>query len=203
MQSCSKRGAFVRRSWSGAGPAAPENAWFAARIPGGPGSTANTGTMTGHAAASGQKTPPWSAERRRRTRSQGCVPRDIVALDATSSLPDRTRGASPTRLRRKPIASAFAECVLAVPGDRVMGGNRAGRVALVRPASIVALSSAKGTRCVLAQNRGCPRNCRRRALLDGPLDDAPGRSRRALSREPGDLPATRLVPALGWRAYGE
>jgi hypothetical protein len=47
----------MRRSWSGAGPAASENAWFAARIPGGPGTTANTGTMTGHAAASGQKSP--------------------------------------------------------------------------------------------------------------------------------------------------
>ena len=88
-------------------------------------------------------------------------------------------------------------------GARVVGGDRAGRVALLHPASIVALSSAKRTRCVFAQNRGCPRNCRRRAFLDGPLEDTPGRSRRALSREPGDLPATHLVPALGWRAYGE
>ena len=115
----------------------------------------------------------------------------------------RTNGASPSRLRRNSIASVFGRVVLCGAGDRVVGGDRAGRVALLHPASIVALSSAKGTRCVLAQNRGCPRNCRRRAFLDGPLEDTPGRSRRALSREPGDLPATHLVPALGWRAYGE
>jgi hypothetical protein len=76
--------AILRRS----GTAASENAWFAARIPGGPGSTANTGTMTGHAAASDQKSPPWSAERRRRTRSQGCVPRPKSA-DRTHLAPSR------------------------------------------------------------------------------------------------------------------
>lgn len=168
---------------------------------------------------------------------------DIVAQDATSSLPDPSRAtlslsgnrasrsgmhwliawrglrmpaartslssAAPgrTELRRPDCAETrsprLCRVVLAVRGDRVVGDDRAGRVALLRPASIVALSSAKGTRCVLAQNRGCPRNCRRRAFLDGPLDDTPGRSRRALSRKPGDLPATHLVPALGWRAYGE
>jgi hypothetical protein len=46
----------------------------------------------------------------------------------------------------------------------------------------------------LVQRRGCPRNCRRRAFLDEPLEDTPGRSRRALSREPGDLPATQHIP---------
>ena len=67
MRECSPfdEGRFHEAVLKRGGPAASENAWLATRIPGAPGSTANTGTMTGHVAASGQKSPPWSAERRR------------------------------------------------------------------------------------------------------------------------------------------
>src|SRR5262249_45142073 len=49
---------------------------------------ANTGTMTGHAAAPGQKSPPWSAERRQRARSQGCAPR-LKSADRLGLAPSR------------------------------------------------------------------------------------------------------------------
>src|SRR5215475_9914392 len=44
--------------------------------------------MTGHAAASGQKSPPWSAERRQRARSQGCAPR-LKSADRLGLAPSR------------------------------------------------------------------------------------------------------------------
>src|SRR5262249_12508531 len=54
-----------------------------------------------------------------------------------------------------------------------------------------------------ARSRGCPRNCKRRALLDQPLEpaDALGRRRKAATREPGYLSTmpTATTPSGGRR----
>jgi len=57
-----------------------------------------------------------------------------------------------------------------------------------------------------ARSRGCPRNCERRASLGQPLEptDAPGRRRKAATREPGDLSTMPTVTTpSGGRRMGD
>src|SRR5262249_46133743 len=58
---------------------------------------------------------------------------------------------------------------------------------------------------VACQIRSCPRNCRRRVLLQfatGLCTQGLGRRRRTMTREPGDLPGHVILPACGARASG-
>ena len=89
------------------------------------------------------------------------------------------------RLQKKAASGARCTCTRNLYSRSVVGS---------RPGRDVKGNAVRASASNLVQRRGCPRNCRRRAFLDEPLEDTPGRSRRALSREPGDLPATQHIP---------
>jgi hypothetical protein len=130
---------------------------------------------------------------------------------STSSMGEGHRGGASARAlsridviyAQKVIYDALAESVRASQRlQKAAGGPRCTCMRNLYSRSVVGSRPGgmqKGTRCApsssdLAQRRGCPRNCKWRAFLDEPLEHAPGRSRMALSREPGDLPATQHVP---------
>ena len=112
-------------------------------------------------------------------------------LDSTSSMDKRSSvtlgrsGARVAAIAKKAASGARCTCTRNLYSRSVVGS---------RPGRDVKGNAVRASASNLVQRRGCPRNCRRRAFLDEPLEDTPGRSRRALSREPGDLPATQHIP---------
>ena len=86
--------------------------------------------------------------------------------------------------------------------------NAAGFFHHVCSGAPVALIGRKGNPVRLAvsaasQIRSCPRNCRRRVLLQFATGlQGLGRRRRIKTREPGDLPEHVILPPCGARARG-
>ena len=119
-----------------------------------------------------------------------------------SPTPPRTPAGRPRRAcpyawpeyarRRRPHAAqvrAGAKSAIAAPGVSATLPRR--------------WSPRRGTRERGAELRGCPRNCKRRARPDTPLEPGSGKAgRRAPTREPGDLPSARRN-SNGPRAEGE
>ena len=62
-----------------------------------------------------------------------------------------------------------------------------------------AQGSRKGLKGNVVQNRGCPRNCNRRAIVQMPLGPPLGRRTKAKSLKPGDLPRVVVLFPAGVR----
>jgi hypothetical protein len=126
-----------------------------------------------------------------------------------------TRRICPTSASRQRLTSAGARCSLkchTLRGNELQGVDKNGAAFFhyQRSGAPVALIGPKGNPvrfaiAVASQIRSCPRNCRRRVPLQvatGLCAPRLGKARRMMTREPGDLPGRRHLPACGARAWG-
>jgi hypothetical protein len=130
--------------------------------------------------------------------------------------PPGTRNICPTSASRQRLTSAGGgRCSLkchTLRANELRGVDKNGAAFFhhERSGAPVALIGLKGNPVrsavsAASQIRSCPRNCRRRVLLQvatGLYTQSLGRRRRIMTREPGDLPEHVILPACGARAWG-